>query len=53
MKESLAERLFHLKANGTTVRTECFAGLTTIAVPLVRSMATADIDQASEQLREM
>lgn len=29
MKESLAERLFHLKANGTTVRTECFAGLTT------------------------
>ena len=29
MKSVLADRLFHLKENGTTVRRECFAGLTT------------------------
>ena len=29
MKSVLADRLFHLKENGTTVRRECFASLTT------------------------
>jgi len=29
VKSVLADRLFHLKENGTTVRRECFAGLTT------------------------
>ena len=29
MTGTLCERLFHLKEKGTTVKTECFAGITT------------------------